>query len=213
VGPRGQGAGVNLAVFEQSAYQHADIETWAHTFYGKDYKPPLVDINVDGGPLNPICPAGDSCALPDLYGYAADGEVDEDVEMELAIAPAAKSILVYNAPFDLTGQTALDEETQMANDNRADVISSSYYACELLIGAGFLQAENILLEQMAAQGQSVFAASGDFGAFTCAPYGLADPASQPWVTAVGGTSFESFNPGADPNPKYPEGVETVWNSL
>lgn len=212
VGRRGKGAGVNLAVFEQSAYQHSDIETWAHTFYGKDYKPPLVDINVDGGPLNPICPAGDGCAPPDQYGYAVDGEVDEDVEMGLAIAPAAKSILVYASPLDQTGETVLDELTQMANDNLADVISSSYGTCELLDSAGFIHAENILFEQMAAQGQSVFAAAGDNGAYSCAPYGLLDPASQPWVTAVGGTSFESFNPGADPKPRYPEGVETVWNA-
>jgi subtilase family serine protease len=38
-----------------------------------------------------------------------------------------------------------------------------------------------------------------------------DPAVQPWVTAVGGTSFESFDPGTDPHPSYPAGTETVWN--
>ncbi len=212
VGPRGKGAGVSLAVFEQTAYQHSDIETWAHTFYGNDYKPPLVDIPVDGGPLSPICPAGDGCAPADQYAYAVDGEADEDIEMELSIAPAAKSILVYAAPLDSTGQTVLDEWTRMADDNRADAISTSYFGCELLDSPGFLHAEHIIFEQMAAQGQSVFAAAGDNGAFTCGPYGLADPSSQPWVTAVGGTSLESFNPGADPYPKYPEGVETVWNA-
>ncbi len=31
------------------------------------------------------------------------------------------------------------------------------------------------------------------------------------MTSVGGTSFESFNPDANPNPNYPRGVETVWN--
>ena len=213
VGPRGKGEGVTLAVFEQTAYQHSDIETWAHTFYGNDYTPPLVDIPVDGGPLNPICPAGDGCAPADQYAYAADGEADEDIEMELAIAPAAKSILVYTTPFDNTGQTVLDEWTQIANDNRADVISTSYYGCELLDSMAFIQAENILFRQMAAQGQSMFASAGDNGPFACGPDGgLEDPATQTWVTAVGGTSFESFNPGFDPNPKYPEGVETVWNA-
>jgi subtilase family serine protease len=69
LGPRGKGAGVNLAVFELSAYQHSDIATWAQTFYGASYTPPLVDITVDGGPLSPVCPAGDTCP-PDFNGYA-----------------------------------------------------------------------------------------------------------------------------------------------
>jgi len=38
-----------------------------------------------------------------------------------------------------------------------------------------------------------------------------DPPSQPWVTSVGGTSFETFNPGTKPHPRYPGGTETVWN--
>jgi len=40
---------------------------------------------------------------------------------------------------------------------------------------------------------------------------LLDPSSQPFVTAVGGTSFESDNPGVNEHPAYPAGVETVWN--
>ena len=31
--------------------------TWAHQFYGPGYTPPLVDVNVDGGPLTPQCPS------------------------------------------------------------------------------------------------------------------------------------------------------------
>ncbi len=33
------------------------------------------------------------------------------------------------------------------------------------------------------------------------------------MTSVGGTSFETFNPNANPNPAYPNGVESVWNFL
>jgi kumamolisin len=75
----------------------------------------------------------------------------------------------------------------------------------------------VIFEQMALQGQSMFASAGDDGAFDCIGDGtgtivnVEDPGAQPWVTSVGGTSFESFNPDANPNPKYPAGVETVWN--
>ena len=58
LGPEAKGKGVNLAVFELSAYQQSDIANWADYFYGPGYKAPLVDITVDGGPLAPICPAG-----------------------------------------------------------------------------------------------------------------------------------------------------------
>jgi len=215
-GPRGQGAGVNLAVFELSAYQQSDIVTWARYFYGPGYTPPLVDITVDGGPLNPICPAGDTCP-PDFNGYSGDIEVDADIETQLAVSPAARHVLVYNAPNDFTGQTELDEYSQIANDNRADVISSSWGVCENDAGAGYVQAEDLIFKQMALQGQSMFGAAGDTGAFDCIRSdgttitNVADPPSQPWVTSVGGTSFESFNPNSNPNPNYPNGVETVWN--
>jgi subtilase family serine protease len=211
-----QGRGANLAVFELSAYQQTDIETWAHYFYGKHYSPPLVDVTVDGGPLSPVCPAGDIC--PSFAnGYAGDIEVDADIETQLAIAPAASHIYVYEAPNDETGQTELDQYAQIAEQDRADVVSSSWGVCENDAGAAYAQAENVLFEQMALQGQSMFVAAGDTGAFDCIRDGtgtivnVGDPASQPWVTSVGGTSLESFNPGSDPTPAYPQGVETVWN--
>ncbi len=215
-GPVVRGAGVNLAVFELSAYQHSDIVTWAQYFYGPGYTPPLVDIIVDGGPLNPVCPAGDTCP-PQYNGYSGDIEVDADIETQLAVSPDARNILVYNAPNDFTGQTELDEYAQIANDNRADVISSSWGGCENDAGAAYVQAENLIFEQMALQGQSMFGAAGDTGAFDCIRsdgttiVNVEDPPTQPWVTSVGGTSLESFNPNANPHPQYPYGVETVWN--
>ena len=129
LGASGEGSGVNLAVFELSAYQQSDIATWARYFYGPGFRPPLTDINVDGGPLNPVCPTGDQCPA-NYNGYAGDIEVVADIEMQLAIAPHARQLLVYNAPNDFTGQTELDEYTKIANDDIADVISSSWAVCE-----------------------------------------------------------------------------------
>ncbi|MGA3184802.1 MAG: S53 family peptidase [Candidatus Dormibacteria bacterium] len=220
-GPRAQGAGANVAVFELSAYNHSDITKWAQTFYGPWYQPRLTDINVDGGPLatsTTQCPTGDTC----LYGYGGDIEVQADIEMDLAVAPDTNSVLVYNAPNDFTGQTELDEYTAIANQDIADSISTSWALCEPDAGLAYAQAENLVFEQMAAQGQSIFASAGDTGAFECirdgtfsdfAPLEALDPASQPWVTSTGGTSFESFDPGSNPNPSYPYGVEAVWNTL
>src|SRR5262249_15198189 len=76
-GAAGQGKGVTLGLFELSASQKSDIVTYAHTFFGPGFTPRLTDVNVDGGPLNPVCPAGDTCP-PDFNGYSGDIEVDAD---------------------------------------------------------------------------------------------------------------------------------------
>jgi len=216
-GARAEGAGVTEAVFELSAYQHSDIDTWAKTFYGPRYTPPLEDVTVDGGPLAPICPTGDTC--PAQYnGYSGDIEVDADIEMELTVAPDVNHLIVYNAPNDYTGQTELDEYTAIADSDVASTVSSSWGECENDAGASYAEAENTIFEQMAMQGQSLFSSAGDTGAFECIRsdgttiVNSLDPASQPWVTSVGGTSLESDNPGTNPYPSYPaNGTETVWN--
>jgi subtilase family serine protease len=211
-----QGLGANLAVFELSAYQQSDIQTWAHEFYGSRYSPPLENVLVDGGPISPICPTDDQCPLQ-FNEYSGDIEVDADIEMQLAMAPAARHLYVYEAPNDFTGQTELDLYSRIAADNVADVVSSSWGECENDAGAAYAQAENLIFEKMAAQGQSVFGAAGDTGAFGCIRsdgttiVNVLDPPSQPWVTSVGGTSLESYDPGSYPFPQYPFGVETVWN--
>jgi len=220
-GPRAKGAGATEAVFELSAYNHADIAHWAQTFYGSSYRLRTTDINVDGGPLAPNtsqCPVGDTC----FYGYGGDDEVEADIEQELTVAPDTSNLIVYNAPNDETGQTELDEYATIANQDRADSVSSSWGECEPDAGLAYAQAENVLFEQMAAQGQSMFASSGDTGAFECirdgtfsdhTPLQSLDPASQPWVTSTGGTSFTSFDPGDRADPSYPRGSEGVWNTI
>jgi kumamolisin len=215
--PGTQGAGVTAAVFELSAYQASDINTWAQNYYGKRYTAPLENVTVDGGPLAPVCPTGDTCPA-EYNGYSGDVEVDADIEVTLAVSPDVKHLIVYNAPNDYTGQTELDEYTAIANQDVASTISSSWGECENDAGAAVAQAENTVFEQMALQGQSLFSAAGDTGAFDCirsdgtTVVNANDPSAQPWVTSVGGTSFEGDNPGTKSYPGTPaNGTETVWN--
>ncbi len=216
VGPRGKGKGVTIAVFELSAYQKSDVDTFARTFYGSSYTPPLQNIMVDGGPLNPICPAGDTCE-PASGAFSGDIEVDADLDTQVAMSPDVKKVEVYEAPNDELGLTNVDLDTAIAQQDTADVISSSWAECENDIGSSVILAESTPLEQMALQGQSFLSSSGDTGAFECirssgtTQPNILDPSSDPWVTAVGGTSFESDNPGTNPTPAYPAGIESVWN--
>ena len=223
-----QGQGTTLAVFELSGYTAADVTTYEQQFFGSSEHVPVVDTNVDGGPVTPVCPTGDQCGPfgpppcangCDSADYSGDIEVVADIEQQIAIAPQVDRILVYNAPNDFNGTTEINEYYRIASDDLADAISSSWGLCEQDGGLATIEAESVAFMQMAAQGQSMFSAAGDTGAFDClrgsGSKGLAvdDPSSQPFVTAVGGTSFGTFDPGADLRPTYPQGFETVWNPL
>jgi kumamolisin len=89
------------------------------------------------------------------------------------------------------------------------VISTSWGLCEPFLGTSNANAENTLFQEAAVQGQSVFAASGDSGAQDCLPAkrnatapAVDDPASQPFVTGVGGTKLTLS----------PTRSESVWNN-
>jgi kumamolisin len=224
----GRGKGTTLGLLEFSGYTPADVINYQRKFFGKSQDMPLIDANVDGGPVTPNCPTGDSCGpfgpRPCQLGcnsadYSGDIEVEADMEVQIAMAPAAKRMLIYNAPNDLLGVTMTDMLNRMANDNAADVISSSWGLCEPDSTIGVAKAEYLAFAQMAAQGQSFFGAAGDSGAFDClgdpAHPGLEvdDPPSQPYVTSVGGTSLSTFDPRVDVTVNYPKGFETVWNPL
>jgi subtilase family serine protease len=208
-----EGSGVSTALFELSAYVTSNPTTWAQEFYGTSYTPDITAVNVDGGPLSKTCPSGDSCSP----GYSGDIEVNADIEQEMAVAPDAH-IYVYNAPNDETGQTSLDEYNAIADADTAATVSSSWGLCEADAGESYAEAENTIFEQMATQGQTVFAAAGDSGAFDCltvsTPTSLAidDPGAQPWVLSAGGDSLGTDNPGTTAAPGAPAaGVVTVWN--
>jgi subtilase family serine protease len=189
------GQGVTLAVFELSGYTASDIQAYEQQFSLPNV--PLTNISVSGGPS-------------DSSGAA---EVELDIELQIALAPGAKAIEVYNASN--SDQGLILEYQQIANDDTADAISTSWGQCELAASQTSLSAENTAATQMAMQGQSIFAASGDSGAYSCDTSiypEVLDPASQPLFTAVGGTSFGSFDPGSDANPNYPNGDEVIWNN-
>jgi hypothetical protein len=83
------------------------------------------------------------------------------------------------------------------------IVSDSWGLCEDALPPSFLQAESHELQMAAAAGLSFYAASGDSGSSDCEPLQpsdtklvVDDPASQPFVTGVGGTTLHSAN-GAD----------------
>ena len=175
------GAGQTLAVFELDTYTPSDVATYESSFG-------LPKVPLENVPVDPSDPN-----FPNTPGSGA-GEVTLDIEIMGAIAPGVSKILVYESGNDDT--SAVDQYTQIATDNRAKVISSSWGLAELESASSTRDAENTAFMQMAAQGQSIFCATGDEGAY--ADYhtiSVQDPASQPFMTGVGGTRLSVLTPG------------------
>jgi hypothetical protein len=134
-------------------------------------------------------------------------EANIDIQEAAVTAPGA-TLVSYEAPNSGIGE--YDAYNRMIRDN-VPVISTSWGRCESALEAGapgFMQALHVLFQQAAAQGVSIFAASGDAGSEDC--YDSADsvpdtslevdnPADDPFVTGVGGTSLGG------------PGFEVVWN--
>lgn len=194
------GAGVSIGVYELEPYSSTDLQTFDQCYFGSNSTPGgITNKTVDGGQ-----PSG-----------SGSGESILDIEDVSAMAPGAH-IDVYEAPNTSGG--SLDEYAQMVNDDTDQIITSSWGLCEQdleLADPGAQQAENYIFEQAAAQGQTVLSASGDTGDDTCNeirsvppptdqnPLSVEDPASQPYVLAVGGTTIQDADPA-----NYDE---TVWN--
>jgi subtilase family serine protease len=187
-------AGVTVAVYELEPDDPSDISAY-QACYGTHAS--IAYLKVDGG-------AGSG---------AGTGEAALDIETLIGLAPSAH-VLVYqgpNANSGALGSGPYDTFSAIVNQDRAQVITVSWGECEPAQGLTSLDAEDTLFQQAAVQGQSIVAASGDNGSEDCNDNdgvpkpGLAvdDPASQPYVTGVGGTSLAALGPRP---------TEAVWNS-
>jgi subtilase family serine protease len=203
------GSGQVLAVYELDSYTSRDILRYERAF-GLPIVP-LENILVDKtDPMFPSKPGGGT------------GEVVLDIDMQIALAPKAAKMLVYIAPN--TPQGGVDCYQQIASDGIATSVSTSWGLWEdNLIGidpttgypavSAVAGIENQIFYQMALQGQTLFSAAGDYGgvdpyAGSPTAYFAQDPAAQPLVCGVGGTSLTVANPGVDEH--YVS--ETTWNA-
>ena len=196
------GANQTVALFELDGYSASDIAAYESTFGLPNV--PIQNILLDGFD-----------GTPDFAGGGAF-EVTLDIEMVTGFAPGS-NILVYESPNSI--QSWVDNWTQIASDNLAKVVSCSWNMDEL--DSPTLGFDSMIFQQMAAQGQSVFVASGDAGAYGECPNGdlppqcsndgtqqpccappesvtlvVNEPAIQPYVTAVGISALSTDVNGA-----------------
>ena len=169
------GSGQSVALFELDGYYTVDITNYEA---------------LAGLPNVPLVNVGS--VTPGVNGGI--DEVSLDIEMVISMAPGLAHVYVYEG---LNPDTVLN---QIATDNLAKQISCSW---------GWTPGPDLtadaIFQQMAAQGQSFFNASGDSDAF---PTGTADtyaPTTSTNITQVGGTTLTMTSTGVVWS------SETVWN--
>ncbi len=172
------GAGQSVGLFEYAGYEISDVNT-----YFKNLKQtrtvPVIGVSLNRAHLG--CPPS-TCD---------DSEQVIDIEMTISMAPGLKQVVVY------VGFNDVSIFNRMAVDNTSKQLSCSW---------GWNDDESSLdpiFKEMAAQGQTVFVASGDNGSAT--PGDVVWPADDPYITSVGGTDLVTTGPGGAWK------SETGWN--
>lgn len=168
---------------------------------------PATNLNViypDGPPL-PTDPNN-------AFGWAA--ETTLDVTWAHVIAPAATIDLVVaksNNDADILSATQY-----VADHNLGDVVSQSYGEAEQCMDPSLLAQQHTVFGQLAQEGITLFASSGDQGAALPSCDGnsfikaTSTPATDPLVTAVGGTQLIA-QPATAPGNGGTWINEVTWN--
>ncbi len=187
------GAGQTVAVVEFDGYYANDVTTYERNCGYTNV--PLQNVLIDNVSGNP--------------GYSgmanAVAEVTLDIEMVIAMAPGLTKVMVYE------GSNPYNVLNRIATDNLANQISCSWawgYGPTRTWGRPGRTLDS-QLQQMAAQGQSFFQASGDSDAYTGADAISSSsgpiPVDSVYVTSVGGTTLSMNGTAAS------WAFETVWN--
>lgn len=206
------GKGRTLAIVTLASFTPSDAYKYWGALGLKVHHNRISEVQIDGGAGPPSDESGSD-------------ETTLDVEQSGGLAPGAR-IVVYEAPN--TSQGFIDAFAAAIDTNKADTVSTSWGEWEgfdgpdLVVGAlaesglvtnpangeqtTIVEANDDLLAQAALQGQTWFAASGDYGAYdsvnslplTPSPgqpfsynaiLSVDDPGMQRYMTAAGGTTL------------------------
>jgi kumamolisin len=173
------GGGQTVGLFELDSFQMSDITTY-ESCYGKS-KTTITTIKTGTDPI------------PADKGML---QVETDAELILSTAPTLGQLRIYEANPAIADYN--DEWSKILQDS-PPVVSTGWYSCEsdvLQSDPSELSQENAFFTTAAAQGETILAASGNSGSSGCYLDGNSnttlsadDPAAQPYVTAVGGTTL------------------------
>jgi subtilase family serine protease len=191
----GKGATIAIVLDGSLSTMRADANRFFAAHHLPGFAPGQFAVNTGPG-FAASCGSGGSADLP---------EEPLDVETAHIIAPAAKIVYVAadctgNTISDNNQQGLLDAETRVVDQHLGDVATESYSIDEIEFSPATAAAWTQVFEQGAAEGIGFDFDSGDGGDNdgTGVGFGTAVsfPASDPWATAVGGTTLEIGRSGA-----------------
>lgn len=203
------GQGETIGLFELAGFSMGDIDTY-ESCLGVDTPVTAVQIGIGRNPVGFLA-----------YGGEGSEEAELDIEAAIAEAPDAHIVVYEGSSQYSVWQAMIDGATVDGND--VEIAPDGFVPDDALDLGTVLRppavisvswgwpwsnpdsapevqpGDDPLFEQAASQGQSIFAASGDFGSSGGTLY----PADSPWVTGVGGTIPASLASSAGPDTAWP----------
>jgi subtilase family serine protease len=174
------GSGQSVGLLEFAGYNYADVSNY-FSKVGQSLKVPVNGISTDGSSL--------SCT-----GRCDDTEQVLDIEVAISMAPGMSQVRVY-----VSDTSDVSIFNRMASDNISKSLSCSW---------GWSPADpssdDPIFKEFAAQGQNLFVASGDSGAYKTRSSDVY-PADDAYVTSVGGTDLTTNGAGGSWK------SETAWS--
>jgi subtilase family serine protease len=173
------GSGQSVGLLEFAGYNQADVTKYFNTV-GQPLTVSVVGVSTDGSSL--------SCT-----GSCDDTEQVLDIEAAISMAPGMNQVRVY-----VSDTSDVSMFNKMASENLAKSLSCSWGWSPADPGS-----DDPIFKEFAAQGQNLFVASGDSGAYKRRSR-YVFPADDQFVTSVGGTDLVTAGPGG------PWQSETAW---
>jgi kumamolisin len=173
------GSGQSVGLLEYAGTDLADLETY-YANAGQTNNVPITLLSTDG--------TSTSCEAPDCD----DTEQTIDMTQALGMAPGLSGLVMYVGSTD----TAMFNAMATASPLNAQLSSSWTWT------PADPSTDNPYFQEFAAQGQNLFQAAGDSGAWTSSSEVW--PSDDVYLTSVGGTDLETSSAGG------PWSSETVW---
>jgi hypothetical protein len=174
------GSGQAVGLLEFDGYNLSDVSlTFGNA--GQSYNVPINNVLLDGASAG---------------ANGDDAEEVLDIVQAISMAPGLSQVRVYIAP----PVNDVDIFNAMAAENIAKQLS-----CSWLWYPEDPSSDDPIFQEFAAQGQNLFIAAGDYGAYTNFSLPYHYPAEDAYVTAVGGTELTTNGAGG------PWESETAWN--
>jgi subtilase family serine protease len=164
------GSGQSLGLFEFAGTDLGDLKKY-YKNVGQTNKVPIKLVSTDGTPTSCVYPSCD------------DTEQTLDMTQALGMAPGLSSLVMYIGSSD----SAIFNKMATARPLNAQL------SCSWGWTPADPNTDNPYFKEFAAQGQNLFVAAGDSGAWTSPA--SAYPADDPYITSVGGTDLNTSSAG------------------